>query len=77
VEVTVVDQAVVLDIKVCPAIKHLRDQGRDIVPYFCEHCDHICGVMAEQSGYVFQREGGSGACRQRFTQCSPQIKEAR
>ena len=56
-----------LDVKVCPAIKHLRDHGRDIVPYFCEHCDHVCGVMAEEAGYDFDRQGGMGACRQRFT----------
>jgi hypothetical protein len=55
-----------LIIDVCPAIKHLRDQGRDIVPYFCEHCDHTCGVMARQAGYRFERSGGMGACRQRF-----------
>ena len=58
---------VVLDVRVCPAIKHLRDHGRAIVPYYCEHCDHICGVMADNSGYAFQRTGGMGACRQRFT----------
>ncbi len=66
VNVDVVGRNVVLDIKVCPAIKHLRDHHRDIVPYFCEHCDHVCGVMAEQSGYTFQRSGGDGACRQEF-----------
>ena len=66
VEVAVVDRGVELDVKVCPAIKHLHDQGRDIVPYFCEHCDHVCGAMAEAAGYVFQRCGGSGSCRQRF-----------
>jgi hypothetical protein len=65
-EVAVRDGAVELDIQVCPAIKHLRDHHRDIVPYFCEHCDHICGSMAQEVGMSFQREGGMGACRQRF-----------
>jgi len=55
-----------LDVRVCPAIKHLRDHGRDIVPYFCEHCDHVCGAMAEAAGYTFERTGGQGACRQLF-----------
>ncbi len=77
VEVAVVGQAVELDVKVCPAIKHLRDHGRDIVPYFCEHCDHVCGAMAEQSGYAFQRHGGGGSCQQRFVRQSPSTKEAR
>ncbi len=76
VEVALVDQGVELEIKVCPAIKHLRDHGRDIVPYFCEHCDYVCGAMAEAAGYVFQRSGGSGSCRQRFLRTSPQSKES-
>ncbi|MDZ7620772.1 MAG: hypothetical protein U1E05_27530 [Patescibacteria group bacterium] len=59
-------EAVTLDIRVCPAIKHLRDQGREAVPYFCEHCDHVSGAIAEQAGYRFRRTGGMGACRQRF-----------
>ena len=62
--------------KVCPAIKHLRDHGRDIVPYYCEHCDHICGAMAEAAGYAFERTGGMGACRQRFIATAPQAGEA-
>jgi hypothetical protein len=60
------DGAVALDVKVCPAIKHLRANGREIVPYFCEHCDHVCGAMAENAGLRFERTGGMGACRQRF-----------
>jgi hypothetical protein len=66
VAVTVQGDSVVLDVKVCPAIKHLRDHSRDIVPYYCEHCDHVCGAMAETAGCVFQRTGGMGACRQCF-----------
>jgi hypothetical protein len=60
------DEQVRLDIRVCPAIKHLRDNGREIVPYFCEHCDHICGTMAHAAGMGFEREGGMGSCTQRF-----------
>jgi hypothetical protein len=66
VDVSVRHGEVLLEVRVCPAIKHLRDQGREIVPYYCEHCDHICGKMAEQSGYRFERTGGMGSCRQRF-----------
>lgn len=66
---------VILEINVCPAIKHLRDHGREIVPYYCEHCDHVCGAMAESAGFAFQRQGGMGACRQAFISLSPQIKE--
>ena len=66
VEVMAADSAVTLDVRVCPAIKHLRDSGREIVPYFCEHCDHVCGAMAQAAGYTFERIGGMGACQQRF-----------
>ena len=66
VGVVTTDRALELDIRVCPAIKHLRECGREIVPYFCEHCDHVCGAMAEAAGYAFEREGGMGSCRQRF-----------
>lgn len=66
---------VTLHVKVCPAIKHLRDHDRDIVPYYCEHCDHVCGVMAEEAGYVFDRRGGMGACRQRFIKRDLQTAE--
>jgi hypothetical protein len=66
VQVTADDREVVLAINVCPAIKHLRAHHRDIVPYFCEHCDHICGMMAEAADLEFRRDGGMGACCQRF-----------
>jgi hypothetical protein len=66
VVVTHDDQTVSLEVRICPAIKHLQDQARSIAHYFCEHCDHVCGAMAEQAGYRFERIGGGGACRQRF-----------
>jgi hypothetical protein len=64
-----------LYVDVCPAIKHLRQQGRDIVPYFCEHCDHMGGAMAEEAGYRFTRTGGLGTCQQRFTRIGSGSKE--
>jgi hypothetical protein len=70
VDVAIVEEAVQLDIRVCPAIKHLREQEREIVPCFCEHCDHVCGAMAAAAGYGFERTGGMGSCRQRFVTLS-------
>lgn len=64
------ESVVELDVRVCPAIKHLRESGREIVPYFCEHCDHVCSAMAEPAGFKFERSGGMGSCRQRFTRLS-------
>ena len=75
VETRAEGDAATLDVRVCPAIKHLRDHGRDIVPYFCEHCDHVCGAMAEQAGYDFQRDGGMGSCRQQFIKRRSQVGE--
>lgn len=66
VEVTSSADTVELNVRVCPAIKHLRDNDREIVPYFCEHCDHVCGAMADAAGFTFEREGGMGSCHQRF-----------
>jgi hypothetical protein len=66
VSTTVEQDAAHLEVRVCPAIKHLRDCNREIVSYFCEHCDHTCGAMAEQAGFQFVRTGGMGSCRQSF-----------
>lgn len=68
VEVRVVGDSVDLEIEQCPAIKHLMDNAREIVPYFCEHCDHVCGAMAARAGFAFERTGGNGSCHQRFVQ---------
>jgi hypothetical protein len=76
VDATVQGNTVTLEIRVCPAIKHLRDHNRDIVPYFCEHCDHICGAMADAAGYAFERSGGMGSCRQTFSARGSQAEEA-
>ncbi|MCC6681262.1 MAG: hypothetical protein IT445_10225 [Phycisphaeraceae bacterium] len=71
-EVSVIEQdgEVALDIRICPAIHHLRTHQREIVDYFCEHCDHVCGAQADAAGFAFQREGGMGSCRQRFVPLS-------
>ncbi len=66
VEVALRKNEVELVVRTCPAIKHLQDHSRSIVPYFCEHCDHTCGAMAERAGLEFERSGGMGSCRQRF-----------
>lgn len=55
-----------LEVRTCPAIKHLRDNQREIVPYFCEHCDHVAGASAEAAGFVHTRVGGMGCCEQVF-----------
>jgi hypothetical protein len=69
VEVIQSSNEVLLDVKVCPAIKHLRAHGREIVPCFCEHCHVIGNAMAAPAGLTVRVEGGNGSCRQRFTSC--------
>ena len=70
VRVTQSPTAVELEVCVCPAVKHLREHRHEVVACFCEHCDHICGAMADAAGYRFERTGGMGSCRQRFVQLS-------
>ena len=66
VEVSETKEAVTLDVKVCPAIKHLRAHGREIVPCFCQHCHFIGDAMAQPAGFTVRIEGGNGSCRQKF-----------
>ena len=78
------DGKVSLDVRVCPAFKHLRAHKREIVPCFCQHCYYVSEAVAAPAGLTVRIEGGNGACRQTFlerqTGQSPQdltrIKEA-
>ncbi|HOX57556.1 MAG TPA: hypothetical protein P5205_02370 [Candidatus Paceibacterota bacterium] len=60
-----------LDVRVCPAFKHLRAHSRSIVPCFCEHCYYVSEAMAAPAGLTVRIEGGNGACRQTFLQRGP------
>lgn len=57
---------VILDVAICPAIRHLRQSGRTIEPGFCRHCYHVSEAMAAQAGLSARVEGGNGSCRQVF-----------
>jgi hypothetical protein len=50
----------------CPAIRWLKNGGREIVPYYCEHCHHVSTAIAQDAGLTFKLEGGNGTCRQFF-----------
>jgi hypothetical protein len=84
VEVTANANSVVLEVKTCPAIKHLRDNQREIFPEFCQHCYFVSEAMAQKADLTVRIEGGNGSCRQMFwrraANISPQnfsqIKEA-
>jgi hypothetical protein len=67
VEVTHVEDEVTLQIRRCPAIAHLRENGRDIVPVFCQHCYFVSEEMARPAGIKVRIEGGNGSCVQVFS----------
>jgi hypothetical protein len=73
VEVTTSPEAVSLEVKVCPAIRHLRQHQRAIVPCFCEHCYYLAEAMAKPAGLTVRIEGGNGQCRQVFLKREAQI----
>jgi hypothetical protein len=60
------DNVVEIDVRDCPAIRWLKDHGREIVPTYCEHCRQVSGAIAEEAGLAFELEGGGGSCRQTF-----------
>jgi len=66
VEVSADDESVTISVRVCPAIAHLRKGGREIVPFFCQHCYFIGEAMAATAGLTTRVEGGNGSCRQTF-----------
>jgi hypothetical protein len=66
VAVSCTKDAVALEVKVCPAIQHLRRHGREIVPCFCQHCYFVSEAMAAPAGLTVRVEGGNGNCRQTF-----------
>lgn len=67
-EVEVIERGdeVLVEVKTCPAIKHLRDQGREIVPCFCQHCHFVSEAVAAPAGLAVRVRGGNGSCQQRF-----------
>lgn len=67
VKVSLTDKGVEIDVRDCPAIRWLRNAGREIVPYYCEHCHYVSTAIAEQSGLRFRLEGGGGTCHQTFS----------
>lgn len=60
--------AVVVEVKTCPAIRHLRQHGREIVPQFCQHCYFASQAMGEGANVEVRVCGGNGRCTQTFAQ---------
>lgn len=74
-EVSVIENAgeVRLEVRRCPAIAHLRDHGREIMPCFCQHCYFVSEAIAARAGMTARVQGGDGACVQRFLHRSPAL----
>ncbi len=51
-----------IEVKVCPALKHLKAGGRKIAPEFCRHCYHMGNARAATAGMAMRLEGGNGSC---------------
>lgn len=66
VVVTQTANEVCVKVKSCPAIKHLRTQGREIVPFFCQQCYYVSEAIAQPAGFTVCVQGGNGSCEQRF-----------
>jgi len=62
---------VILHVIECPALKHLKASGREIVPEFCQHCYHQFGTMASNAGLHMRLCGGNGSCTQTFSRVAP------
>lgn len=77
VEVTQFDNEVCVAVKTCPAIRHLRAQGREIVPFFCQHCHFVSEAVAIPAGLTVRVSGGNGSCMQRFVKQSASIEPQR
>lgn len=75
VEVTCTADAVVLEVKQCPAIAHLRKHQREIAPCFCQHCYFLGEATASPAGLTVRVEGGNGNCRQTFFKRGAAIPE--
>ncbi len=66
VEVEEGETEVCVSVKVCPIIRHLREQQREVFPDFCQHCYFVSEAMAGPAGLTVRVKGGNGACIQRF-----------
>jgi hypothetical protein len=73
VEIRRSEAMVTVEVKVCPAIRHLRKHDREIVSCFCQHCYFINEAIAFPAGFTARVEGGNGSCRQTFQLRYPEL----
>jgi hypothetical protein len=61
----------------CPAIKHLRAGGREIVREYCQHCYHLGNARATAAGLTMRLHGGNGSCRHTFAKAGVALEPQR
>jgi len=66
VEVEARENQVSIEVKTCPAIRHLKNHQRDIVSCFCQHCYFLNQARAEEAGLSMTVEDGNGSCTHRY-----------
>lgn len=62
VDVTEAPDRVEVRVHECPAIKHLKAGGREIVREYCQHCYFLGAARAEAAGLTMRLSGGNGSC---------------
>ncbi len=70
VDVAELPDRVEVRVQECPAIKHLRSGGREIVREYCQHCFYLGSARAEAAGLTMRLKGGSGSCCHTFARPS-------
>jgi hypothetical protein len=60
-----------IEVHECPAIKHLRAGGREIVREYCQHCYFLGEARAASAGLTMRLAGGSGSCRHVYAKPVP------
>ena len=55
-----------IKVRRCPAVAHLKQHGREIVPAYCRHCALLGRARAEAAGLSMSVEGGNGSCLHRY-----------
>jgi hypothetical protein len=66
VEVTELPDRVEIAVQECPAIKHLKAGGRELVKEYCQHCYFLGQARAEAAGLTMRLCGGNGSCRHTY-----------
>jgi hypothetical protein len=65
-EICADEKEVLITVSTCPAIRYLREHGREIMPSFCQHCYYVSAAMGASAGFEVRICGGNGSCSQRF-----------